>query len=72
MSTALTFLPRSPNNLTDIEWELLEDCTPHLKPFESMSAELSGKNYQTLSMVIPLVRGLQYAIGKISPKTTSG
>ncbi|XP_060874403.1 E3 SUMO-protein ligase ZBED1-like [Metopolophium dirhodum] len=37
LSAALTSLPRAPNGLTAIEWELIEDCIPLLKPFESMT-----------------------------------
>jgi len=72
LSAALTTLPRAPNGLTAIEWELIEDCIPLLKPFESMTTELSGQTYPTLSMVIPLLRGLQYTIGKRTPKTAIG
>jgi len=39
------------------EWEVIEDVIPILKPVEVMTTELSGENYPTLAMVIPLVRG---------------
>jgi len=47
LSAALTSLPRAPNGLTAIEWELIEDCIPLLKPFESMTTKLSGQTYPT-------------------------
>ncbi|CAI6373848.1 unnamed protein product [Macrosiphum euphorbiae] len=73
LSAAITSLPRAPNGLTALEWELIEDCIPLLKPsFESMTTVLSGEKYPTLSMVIPLIRGLQFTIGNIKPKTNSG
>lgn len=72
LSAAITSFPRAPNCLTAVEWELIEDCIPLLKPFESMTTELSGEKYQTLSMVIPLIRGLQFTLGNIKLKTNSG
>jgi len=72
LSAAITSLPRAPNGLTTVEWELIDDCIPFLKPFESMTTELSGEKYPTLSMVIPLIRGLQFTLGNIKPKTDSG
>ncbi|XP_008188682.1 zinc finger BED domain-containing protein 1-like [Acyrthosiphon pisum] len=48
LSAALTSLPRAPNGLTAIEWELIEDCIPLLKPFESMITELSGQTYPSI------------------------
>lgn len=72
LSAAITSLPRAPNGLTAVEWELIEDCIPLLKPFESMTTELSGEKYPTLSMVIPLIRGLQFTLGNIKPKTNPG
>ncbi|XP_008182397.1 zinc finger BED domain-containing protein 1-like [Acyrthosiphon pisum] len=72
LSAAINSLPRAPNGLTALEWELIEDCIPLLKPFESMTTELSGEKYPTLSMFIPLIRGLQFTLGNIKPKTNSG
>lgn len=40
------------------EWEIIEDIIPLLSPFNLMTIELSGEKYPTLSMVIPLVRGI--------------
>jgi hypothetical protein len=58
----MTFLPRAPNCLTTLEWELINDCSPILKPFDVMTVELSGVIYPTLSSVIPLMRGLQHTL----------
>lgn len=44
LSAAVTFLPRAPDILTALEWELISDCLPLLKPFEIMTVELSGIN----------------------------
>lgn len=72
LSAAITFLPRAPNFLTALEWELISDCLPLLKPFEIMTVELSGENYPTLSIVIPLIRGLQYTLRNKTTTTTAG
>jgi len=50
-------LKDGPIMLNAQEWEVIEDIIPILKPFEVMTTELSGENYPTLAMVIPLVRG---------------
>lgn len=72
LSAAITFLPRAPDFLTGLEWELISDCIPLLKPFEIMTVELSGENYPTLSIVIPLIRGLQYTLRNKTTSTTAG
>lgn len=72
LSAAMTFLPRSPDCLTALEWELINDCLPILKPFDIMTVELSGEIYPTLSSIIPLVRGLQHTLKSIVTKTITG
>ncbi|KAL4134780.1 hypothetical protein QTP88_006495 [Uroleucon formosanum] len=62
----------APNCLTATEWDLIADCAPILKPFEHMTSELSGEKYPTLSLVIPLIRGLQYTVKNIKPDTHAG
>jgi hypothetical protein len=72
LSAAITFLPHAPNFLTALEWELISDCLPLLKPFEIMTVELSGENYPTLSIVIPLIRGLQNTLRNKTTTTAAG
>ncbi|XP_008178503.1 zinc finger BED domain-containing protein 1-like [Acyrthosiphon pisum] len=72
LSAAMTFLPRTPDFLTAIDWELITDCLPILKPFDIMTVELSGEIYPTLSSVIPLVRDLQHTLKSIITNTTAG
>jgi len=72
LSAAMTFLPRAPDLLTALDWELITDCLPILKPFDIMTVELSGEIYPTLSSVIPLVRGLQHTLKSIITNTTAG
>lgn len=72
LSAAMSSLRRAPNCLTSNEWDIITDCAPILKPFESLTIELSGEKYPTLSLVIPLVRGLQYTVRKVRPETDAG
>lgn len=39
--------------------------------FEMMTIELSGEKYTTMSLIIPLVRGIQHSLKNRTPKTTS-
>lgn len=57
LTYAMLSLKDGPVMLNAQEWEVIEDAIPILKPFEVMTNELSGENYSTLAMVIPLVRG---------------
>jgi len=57
LTYAMLSLKDGPVMLNAQEWEVIEDIIPILKPFEVMTTELSGENYPTLAMVIPLVRG---------------
>jgi len=57
LTASMSSLPRAPN------------C---LKPFENITSELSGENYPTLSLVIPLIRGLQYMLKNLRTETTIG
>ena len=72
LSAALVSLPGSPMALTIDEWAVIEDCVMLLKPMELMTAELSGQKYPTLSLIIPLVRGIQINLNSKTPKTTAG
>ncbi|XP_022172647.1 zinc finger BED domain-containing protein 1-like [Myzus persicae] len=72
ISAAMSSLRRAPNCLTATEWDLIADCAPILKPFEHMTSELSGEKYPTLSLVIPLIRDLQYTVKNIKPDTHAG
>lgn len=50
-------LKEAPPNLSSDEWDVVEDCIPLLKPFHSITVELSAEEYPTISKVIPLIRG---------------
>lgn len=72
ISAAISSLRRAPNGLTATEWDLMEDYAPILKPFEYITSELSREKYPTLSLIIPLIRGLQYTVKNIKPETSAG
>jgi hypothetical protein len=72
LSAAMSSLPRAPNFLTANEWEMITDCAPILKPFEYMTTKLSGEKYPTLSLVIPLISGLQHMVRNVRPETDAG
>lgn len=58
---ALSNLPSIPECLDASEWEIICDCIILLKPIETMTIELSGEKYTTISTIIPLIRGLQHS-----------
>jgi len=66
----MSSLPRAPNYLNASEWEIILDCINILKPFEIMTAELSGENYVTISSIIPLIRGLQHILKNVQIEIT--
>ncbi|XP_025191883.1 zinc finger BED domain-containing protein 1-like, partial [Melanaphis sacchari] len=70
LSATMSSLPQAPNYLNACEWEIILDCIHILKPFEIMTAELSGENYVTISSIIPLIRGLQHILKSVQIKTS--
>lgn len=73
LSATMSTLPQAPNYLNESEWEIILDSTHILKPFQIMTAELlSGEKYPTLSVVIPLIRGLQHNLRNLKTKTDIG
>ncbi|XP_067633760.1 E3 SUMO-protein ligase ZBED1-like [Eurosta solidaginis] len=69
LAAIITSLPNAPDFLNSSEWETLLDYTNLFKPVEAMTTELSGENYPTMSLVVPLIRGLQYAVRNRKMKT---
>ncbi|CAH0563164.1 unnamed protein product [Brassicogethes aeneus] len=72
LTVALSELPRAPECLDASEWEVIFDCIPLLTPIANMTTELSGEKYLTISIVIPLIRGLQSSLRIYCPKTEVG
>lgn len=48
LSAAISSLRLAPNGLIAIKWDIIADCVKILKPFESMTSELSEEKYSTL------------------------
>nr|XP_022910708.1 zinc finger BED domain-containing protein 1-like [Onthophagus taurus] len=72
LSAAMSNLPGSPSLLSSEDWALIKDCICILKPIEAMTSELSGEKYITLSIIIPLIRGVQHAVKNAQPITSTG
>ncbi|KAF0704385.1 zinc finger BED domain-containing protein 1-like, partial [Aphis craccivora] len=72
LTYAMLSLKDGPVMLNAQEWEVIEYVIPILKPFEVMTTELSGENYPTLAMVIPLVRGLHISLVSKQMRTYLG
>lgn len=72
LTVTLVHLPKAPASLEAEEWDILSDCVSILKPFELMTVDLSGEKYPTMSLIIPLVRGLQYTIRHKATQTDTG
>lgn len=72
LSATLPLLESPPPNLDSNEWLLTEEVIALLRPFEKVTAILSGEQYPTLSSVIPLVFGLRKAINSKAPVTELG
>ncbi|KAJ8886939.1 hypothetical protein PR048_013153 [Dryococelus australis] len=62
LSAAISSLPYAPESLDGCEREIIVECLPLLKLIEIMTAALSGEKYPTISIVLPLVRGVQLSV----------
>lgn len=51
-------LPRCPDMPSNEQWQIIYDFVILLKPFESLTIQLSSEQRTTLSKVIPLIRGM--------------
>lgn len=72
LSATLPLLDSPPTNLDSNEWLLTEDVVALLRPFENVTAILSGEKYPTLSLVIPFVLRLRRAIDSKTPELELG
>jgi hypothetical protein len=69
---ALLELERAPENLSISEWATVRDVLPILKPCLEFTTQLSGEKYVTMSIIVPLIRGLRFALRMASPTTEIG
>lgn len=66
---SLGLLENPPSSLTTIEWTIVKELCIVLKPFESATKVVSGENYMTASMILPIVNGLLEVCHKMKSKT---
>lgn len=64
--------PSAPDMLCKKDLEVLEDIALVLKPIEKVTAEMSGEEYPTSSLVIPIIRCLTITVEKLSLSTKIG
>lgn len=57
LTVTMISVEEAPSNLTSEEWVIIEDIVPLLRPFNSLTVELSAEQYPTISKVVPLLRG---------------
>ncbi|KAF0714432.1 Uncharacterized protein FWK35_00032648, partial [Aphis craccivora] len=72
LTVTMILVKEAPSNLTPEEWVIIEDIVPLLRPFNSLTIELSAEQYPTISKVVPLLRGLQTSLNSKIPKTPLG
>lgn len=72
LSVAMSYLPNAPEPLDASEWVFLKECVEVLEPLHTMTEEMSGEKYPTLSMVIPLLRSIQHALKNTPTNTDVG
>ncbi|KAJ8971935.1 hypothetical protein NQ314_000468 [Rhamnusium bicolor] len=68
LSIVVINLPKAPEFLDALEWTILRDSVPILKPIELLTSVLSGEKYPIMSLVIPLIRGIQHNLKSIHPQ----
>lgn len=72
LSAALASISQPPQALESTDWDVVKDCAVILKPLEEITIELSGHKYPTMSMIVPLVRGLQMMLKSMQMNTEPG
>lgn len=69
LSVALASLTNAPKNLEAEEWVIVKEAVAVLKPLHAITEKLSGELYPTMSLCVPLIRGLQRTIKKKDTST---
>ena len=70
VDAAIAVLQKPVEGLTSEEWSTLKEVCKVLKPFESVTKEMSSEDAVTVSKVIVLVEGLRSACQKLQPTFT--
>jgi len=71
LQAAIALLNNPVETLTDTEWTVLREVSRILKPFQVITAEMSGDKYVTVSKVMMLAHGLSSACTKIKATVTT-
>ncbi|XP_049877248.1 E3 SUMO-protein ligase ZBED1-like [Pectinophora gossypiella] len=58
VSLTLNKNPKAPNNLTDEEYTFLAEVIKVFEPIDVCTETVSGETYTTLSLIIPLIKGM--------------
>ncbi|XP_037294153.1 zinc finger BED domain-containing protein 4-like [Manduca sexta] len=58
LTLVLGELPNAPENLTANEYSIVEELGNILEPLETCTVGISGEDYVTISLIIPLIKGL--------------
>jgi zinc finger BED domain-containing protein 1 (E3 SUMO-protein ligase ZBED1) len=61
-----------PDMLTRGQIEVLQEVVSLMKPIECVIKEISGSNYPTCSVIIPIIRCMTLSIEQIYPSTNEG
>lgn len=70
ITVTLASLENAARNLDLEEWTVVQEVIPVLKPLLLMTEKLSGELYPTMSLIVPLIRGLQKSLKKKETTTT--
>lgn len=55
LTVTMISVKEAPSNLTPEEWVIIEDIVPLLRPFNSLTIELSAEQYPTISKVVGII-----------------
>ncbi|KAJ8933315.1 hypothetical protein NQ318_017871 [Aromia moschata] len=72
LSVTVTNLSATIAFLGSDDWILLKECLAILKPAFDLTNIFSAEKYVTMSMIIPLIRGLQVTLKNVSVQTPTG
>ncbi|XP_017888665.1 zinc finger BED domain-containing protein 1-like, partial [Ceratina calcarata] len=72
VSAALKSLSSCSGDISNQQWEIIDDIISVLQPIEYVSTKLSAEKFSTASKIIPFIGGIENALQNIIPKTRPG
>lgn len=72
VSAVLINQRNSPPMISAFEVAIVQEILKMLKPFETITAEISGEKYPTISKVIPMIYLLRVKINELNPESDIG